>query len=353
MPLSPRRFFLQLASIMALLPLTACAASPDQPSGTSAQAAPLQAPRPPQIAAAGQVDFDTWLRQFRRDAIAEGIRPATLDAALSGVAPIPRVIELDRRQPETTLTFEEYLDRVVSEQRRAAARQRFEENRTLLEEVGRRFGVQPRFIVALWGIETDFGRLSGTYPVIAALATLAYDGRRSSFFRHELINALKIVDRYGIDPRRMMGSWAGAMGQSQFMPSSFLNFAVSYRGDAPPDIWTKREDVFASIANYLARSGWHGEETWGREVKIPGGFDTGLVGLAQRRTLAQWTAAGVRRMDGGTLPDRGLTASLVQPGGASGPTFLVYDNYRVILKWNNSSYFATAVGFLADSIEAP
>lgn len=347
-----RRLIIHYASILALLPLTACAASADHPPAQQTTAPPSAAGQAEtQVAAAGQADFDTWLRQLRRDAIAEGIRPATLDVALAGIAPIPRVIELDRKQPETTLTFDEYIERVVNEQRRAAARLRFEENRPLLEEVGRRYGVQPRFIVALWGIETDFGRLSGTYPVIAALATLAYDGRRSAFFRRELINALKIVDRDRVDPHHMLGSWAGAMGQSQFMPSSFLAYAVSYRGDGPPDIWSKRDDVFASIANYLARSGWHGDETWGREVRVPSGFDPGLIGLSQRKSLAQWTALGVRRMDGGTLPDRDLGGSLVQPGGAGGPTFLVYDNYRTILKWNNSSYFATAVGYLADSVE--
>lgn len=322
-----RRLLLQSAAALALVPLTACAA-PAEENG-----------------------FATWLEGFRREAVAQGIRPATLDVAFAGVAPIPRIIELDRKQPETTLTFDEYIDRVVSDQRRQAARQHEADNQALLDEVGRRFGVQPRFIVALWGIETDFGRVAGTYPVIAALATLAYDGRRSTFFRRELLNALKIVDRDHVDPHHMVGSWAGAMGQSQFMPSSFLAYAVSYRGDGPPDIWSKREDVFASIANYLARSGWHGNETWGREVRLPAGFDVNLVGLGVRKPLAQWTSLGIRRLDGATLPDRDLTASIVEPGGHEGPAFLVYDNYRTILKWNNSSYFATAVGYLADSAE--
>lgn len=322
-----RRLILQSAAIFAIVPLSACQAPAEEPS------------------------FETWLADFRREAITLGIHPATLDLALAGVQPLPRIIELDRKQPETALTFDEYIEHVVSDQRRELARHRLEENRRLLEEVGRRYGVQARFIVALWGIETDFGRVAGNYPVIAALATLAYDGRRSSFFRRELINALQIVDRDHVDPHRMLGSWAGAMGQSQFMPSSYLAYAVSYRGDGPPDIWSKREDVFASIANYLARSGWHGDETWGREVKLPAGFDADLVSLAVRKPLAQWGALGVRLADGGALPGRDLAASLVQPGGAGGPTLLVYENYRTILKWNNSSYFATAVGYLADSVE--
>jgi membrane-bound lytic murein transglycosylase B len=345
-----RRLILQSAAVLALLPLTACEAPAVQTQAAQAPAGPTpQAPAP--VEPTGQGDFASWLRGFRREAMAAGIRPATLDAAFDGVQPIPRVIELDHKQPETTLTFDQYIERVVNQQRRDTARQRLAENRALLDEVSRRYGVQPRFIVALWGIETDFGRLSGTYSVVAALATLAYDGRRAAFFRRELLNTLKIIDRDHVDPHHMLGSWAGAMGQCQFMPSSFLSYAVSYRGEGPPDIWTKRDDVFASISNYLARSGWHGEESWGREVRIPADFDPGLIGLAVRKPLAQWASLGVRRTDGGTLPDRALTASLVQPGGAGGPTFMIYDNYRTILKWNNSAYFATAVGYLADSME--
>jgi membrane-bound lytic murein transglycosylase B len=305
----------------------------------------------PSHAGAAEPSFASWLQGVRKDALAQGITPGTVDRALKGLAPIPRVIELDHRQPETTLTFADYIERVVTPQRRAAARQHFEENRALLEEVGHRYGVQPRFIVALWGIETDFGRVIGTYPVVAALATLAYDGRRSAFFRGELMNALKIIDRTHMDPNAMLGSWAGAMGQSQFMPSSFLRFAVSFKGDGAPDIWHNRADVFASIANYLARSGWHGDETWGRKVSLPASFDSALVGLEVKKPLSQWAKLGVRRADGTALPDGETTGSLIKPGGADGPTLLVYDNFRTLLKWNSSRYFATAVGYLADSLD--
>ncbi len=201
--------------------------------------------------------------------MAQGISAVTLDRAFAGVRPIPRIIELDHSQPETTLTFAQYIERVVPPARREAAHQRYVENKALLDEIGRRYGVQPRYIVALWGIETDFGRTIGTYPVVAALATLAYDGRRAAFFRRELIDALRIIQDDKIEPAAMIGSWAGAMGQSQFMPSSFLAFAVSYRGKAAPDIWTRKDDVFASIANYLSRSGWHGDQAWGEEVTAP------------------------------------------------------------------------------------
>lgn len=302
-------------------------------------------------AGAAEEDFATWLVGLRAEAVAAGIQPATLDRALDGLEPIPRVVELDHRQPEGTLAYADYLQRVVTPERRKTARQQLGQNRALLDEIGRRYGVQPRFIIALWGIETSFGRASGKFPVVAALATLAYDGRRSAFFRKELINALRIIDEDHIDPKDMLGSWAGAMGQSQFMPSTFRLYAVSYSGDGKRDIWHRREDAFASMANYLAQSGWNPGETWGRAVKLPERFDPALVGLGVTHSLAEWRKLGVRRSDGGPLPLRPLQASILTPGGGEGPAILVYDNYRVLLKWNTSSYFASAVGFLADSME--
>jgi membrane-bound lytic murein transglycosylase B len=300
-------------------------------------------------------DFGTWLQGMRQDAITQGISAATFDQALAGVQPIPRVIELDHKQPELTLTFQEYIDRVVPQSRREAAHQRYLDNKALLDEVAQRYGVPARYIVALWGIETNFGERIGSYSVVAALATLAYDGRRATFFRKELINALLIIQNDHIDPAAMIGSWAGAMGQSQFMPSSFLHFAVSYRGDGPPDIWNKPDDVFASIANYLASSGWKAGLPLGWQVVVPPGLDSSLVGLPQKRPLADWATLGIRRADGTPLvngqADAGLRAALVQPGGGDGPSFLVTDNFGVILRWNNSSYFALAVGYLADSVK--
>jgi membrane-bound lytic murein transglycosylase B len=296
---------------------------------------------------AAEPDFQAWIRGVRQEALAQGISSATLDRALGGVAPIPRVIELDQRQPETTLTFSEYVERVVSPQRRENARERLKENEALLEAVSARYGVPPRFIVALWGIETDFGRVTGKFPVIDALATLAFEGRRAAFFRRELISALRIIDRHHIDPRRMIGSWAGAMGQSQFMPSSFLTYAVSYRGEAAPDIWSRRDDVFASIANYLARVGWSGD-AWGAAVRLPAGLDPATE--SKLKPVSAWSAQGIRRVDGRPLGAPDTAAGLVAPQGLEGPIFLTYDNYRALLKWNNSNYFAIAVGYLADSM---
>jgi membrane-bound lytic murein transglycosylase B len=217
--------------------------------------------------------------------------------------------------------------------------------------VSRRYGVQPRFIVALWGIESNYGKRSGDFPEISALATLAYDGRRSAYFRKELMAAIKIVDQGWIRPEDMLGSWAGAMGQCQFMPSSYLQFAVSFNEDGRRDIWNRREDIFASIANYLARSGWHGDETWGRRVLLPTGFDTNLAGPSNRKPLAEWQRLGIRAMDGRDLVTREREAALLLPDGPNGPALLAFDNFRATLKWNNSSYFAAAVGYLADGVE--
>lgn len=296
--------------------------------------------------------FAQWRTQFRDTVLAAGISSATFDSAMAGVQPIARIIELDHAQPETKLAFSEYVRRLDSAQRRAGVRQHMADDRDLLVRVGRRFHVQPRFIVALWGIETDFGKFPGTYPVIAALATLAYDGRRSELFSRELIAALRIVQRDGIPPSQLRGSWAGAMGQCQFMPSSFLAYAVSFGGNGRPDIWSDRADVFASIANYLAKLGWSDRETWGRYVRAPANLPQDLVGLGTTRSLHDWERLGVRRADGGHLPAAALRASLLMPEGPGGPTLLVYSNFRTLLRWNNSQAFATSVGLLAEGDES-
>ncbi len=296
-------------------------------------------------------DFATWLVALRQEAEAKGISSGTLEAAFAGIRLIPRVLELDRNQPEFKLSFGQYMDRVAPRKRVNKGRKKFAENKDLLLTVGKRYKVQPRFVVALWGIETDFGRVSGGFKVIPALTTLAFDGRRSRFFRGELMHALTILEQGHIKPDKMMGSWAGAMGQSQFMPSSFVHHAVDFDGDGRRDIWTTKADVFASAANYLARSGWRDDQTWGRPVRLPSDFDLDLAGLKQRKRMAEWQGLGLRRADGGDLPARQLRAALVLPTtGAAKPAFLVYDNFYAILKWNRSNFFALAVGHLADAI---
>ena len=300
-------------------------------------------------AGAAEIDFDSWLAAFRTEALGRGISPATLASSFENVEPIPRVIELDRKQPEFTLTWDQYYAKVVNDLRVQRGRELLAQHRAVLTEIGAKYGVQPRFVVALWGIETDFGRITGGFNVIPALATLAYDGRRATYFRGELIAALTIIERGHVGPREMKGSWAGAMGQPQFMPSTFLNFAVDYNGDGRADIWRTPVDIFASAANYLAKSGWRDDLTWGRAVSAQALVDRGQYGLGVSRPLSDWQTLGIQRREGTTLPKRPINASLIE-AEANGPTFLVYENYRVLLKWNRSTFFALAVGHLADRI---
>ena len=299
--------------------------------------------------------FQQWLEELRAEASREGISENIINAALTNIKPIPRVIELDRKQPEFTLTFAKYLEIVVPQSRQQRARARYQTHKTLLKEIGDKYGVQPRFIVALWGIETDFGRVLGGFDVIPALVTLAYDGRRSAYFRGELLNALTILNQGHISVADMKGSWAGAMGQSQFMPSSFLNFAEDYDADGRRDIWTTQSDVFASAANYLKQSGWRDDITWGREVKLPKSEENAfnpmdLHDAKTRKSLPQWAALGVKDVSGDALPTRNISARLVLPDGIDGRAYLAYGNYEAILKWNRSNYFAIAVGVLSDSM---
>lgn len=297
-------------------------------------------------------EFNTWLDTLKIEARSKGISQSTIESSLSGIKPIPRVIELDRKQPEFTLTFKEYLRRVVSDRRIRIGKAKLVEHEKLLAEITIKYGVQPRYIIALWGIETDFGRITGGFPVISSLATLAYDGRRSKFFRKELFLALKIVDKGHITAKDMLGSWAGAMGQNQFMPSSFHAYAVDYNRDGSKDIWKTLPDIFASIANYLSKSGWQGDQTWGRAVRLPDKFSSKLLGRKIKKGLNQWHELGVRKLSGKDLPKRNLISSIIRPEkGMVGPAFVVYHNYGVILKWNRSNYFATAVGTLSDKIK--
>jgi membrane-bound lytic murein transglycosylase B len=301
-------------------------------------------------AAAAPGDFRAYLAGVRDDALAAGIRPGTVDFALHYARYLPHVIELDNRQPERTISFAEYLDKVVTPERIASARRHLADNRLLLDAVSERYGVDAPVIVALWGVESDFGKTTGDYWVVSALATLGYEGRRSFYFRRELIAALRILDQGDIRADRMLGSWAGAMGQCQFMPSTYLRYAVDYDARGQRDIWRDRADVFASIANFVTHLGWRAGESWGWEVALPGGFDTRYAGLETRQPLDVWRRLGVRDMDGRTLPEEGGEASLVMPDGVGGAAYLVFDNFRVIMRWNKSTYFATAIGYLTDSM---
>ncbi|MGE0152954.1 MAG: lytic transglycosylase domain-containing protein [Reyranellaceae bacterium] len=305
------------------------------------------------IVLAGQASanpsFEAWVRQLRPEATAQGVSAATFDAAFAGLQPLPRVIELYERQPEVKLSFDEYLARVVPPTRIERGRQLLKENRPLLDQIGAQYGVPSRLIVALWGVESDYGNRQGDYNVIAALATLSWSGKRAAFFKQELIAALKIVDQGHATAPTLLGSWAGALGQCQFMPSNFLRLTVDHDGDGRRDIWRSRPDVFASIANYMNKVHWRTGQSWGREVRLPARFPVKAHANA-RRKLDEWQKLGLRRQDGGDLPTAAFTAQLVLPQGSE-RAFLVYDNHRAILAWNRSTFFALAVGQLMDALE--
>lgn len=295
-------------------------------------------------------EFSRWLHGVRSDALAAGISPATLDQAFDGLQPRSEVLAADRSQPEFKRTLEEYLARAINAQRVNEGRELLTKHRRLFGKLAVRYKVPPRILVALWGIETSFGRHQGKLPVIQSLATLAFDGRRGDYFRSELFAALHILEDGLFSADQLQGSWAGAMGQLQFMPSTYRRYAVDLSGDGRSDIFADPADALASAANYLAGSGWATDQTWGREVRLPKSFDRRLLGLEQQKTLRDWQKLGVRKSDGKQLPRVAMQGSLVQPDGPGGRTFLVYQNYRVLRTWNRSHNFAIAVGILADRI---
>lgn len=294
--------------------------------------------------------FQLWLKQLEEQARAQGVKEHTLQDIFSGLTPNPTVIALDRKQPEKTKGFRQYKAGVVAESRVKEARRLYRQHYALLHEIGAHYGVQPRFIVSLWGIETSFGANMGNFNVTRSLATLAFDGRRSDFFRGELLQLLTIMEKNHLANSAVKGSWAGAMGQTQFMPSSYNKFAVDYNHDGFADIWHTKADVFASIANYLAKTGWDNNTGWGRKVQLPPNFDTALTGMEQRKALNEWSRLGVKTADGHMLPAKAIAASLIILDNNPHEAYIVYNNYRVLLDWNKSKYFATAVGLLADKI---
>lgn len=297
-----------------------------------------------------QASFQQWLQEFAAEAAERGVGPETIDQVLENVELLPRVIELDRRQPEFTQTFWAYVNGRVSENRIRQGKRLLTEHAALLREIEDKYGVQGRFLVAFWGLETNFGQFLGGFSVIDALATLAYDERRSAFFRAELFDALGVIESGHIKREKMVGSWAGAMGQPQFMPSTFARYAVDEDGDGRKDIWGALPDVFGSAANYLSKLGWDNQYTWGREVRLPEQFDLDLADLRLKKPLDEWNTLGIKRMDKRALPSADIEASLILPAGHKGPAFLVYNNFEAILSWNRSLLYAVSVGHLADRL---
>ena len=296
-------------------------------------------------------DFSSWLDQFRQEAMTKGISRATLDAALGDVQPIARVLELDQRQPEFVDTFWNYLDQRINPKQVRLGKDKLWLNRKLLAQVQKRHGVPAPVLVSLWGMETKYGNFTGGFSTPAALATLAHDGRRASFFRGELIDALRILQEGHIDPGHMRGSWAGAMGQMQFMPSTFLGYAVDADGDGRKDIWRSLPDALDSGAQFLSQLGWRNGELWGREVRLPQGFDYDQAALNKKRSVNEWAELGVTLADGRSLPKSDMPGAILLPQGYAGPAFLVYRNFEVIMAWNRSINYALAVLLMADRLQ--
>ena len=316
-------------------------------------AAPVEESRP---------EFSEFVAKLKEQAVAQGVTPATVEAAFANLEPLDIVVERDRSQPEVELTIDQYVSRRLTRAFVRTAAERKREHRADLAAIAKKYGVSSSLVVAIWGMESNFGRFTGTRPTVQALATLAWEGRRRAFFTAELIHALQILDKGYIELDQMKGSWAGAMGQTQFMPSSYVAHAQDFDGDGRRDIWKTLPDVFASIANYMIAYGWKDDELWGREVRVPRGGATKLaasVGFRQSGCraareltvpipLAKWQAMGVRTASGGALPKVARSASLLRAGTKS---YLVYSNYDSLLGYNCAHAYALAVGLLSDRLD--
>ena len=341
------RLPIRLARIVMSAALLACPVAAHAQDG----AAPAAAPPP----------FDTWLADLRTEALSRGIRQEVVDAALSDIEPVEQILDRDRTQAEFALDLTGYIKRRLTRATLRTAKQVYAEHRALLQQVGKKYGVQPRIITAVWGLESNFGRFSGVRPTIPALATLAYDPRRATLFRNELFSALEIVNRGDIELDRLKGSWAGALGQPQFMPSTYLKFSQDFDGDGRRDIWSSLSDVFASVAFYLSEHGWSDKSTWGREVKVSKAAAAAIAKLPRReegcraeralttsRPLKEWRKIGVRTSSGAPLPNGPSDASLVTDGYRY---FLVYKNYEALLAYNCATSYAISIGMLSDTIK--
>ena len=292
--------------------------------------------------------FAEWREQLRAEAFSLGISEETLLAIDDLEAPLERVLELDDAQPEFIQTFTRYLSLRITPLQINRGQALLRQYAVLLEEVRQSYGVQPHYLVSFWAIESNYGRATGGFSVLQALATLAFDPRRADFFRTELLTALKIIDDGHIAVDNMSGSWAGAMGQLQFLPSVFARYGIDGDNDGKIDIWNSLPDIFHSAANFLSQSGWRGDERWGREVLLPSNFDFSLTGTRTRKPLQEWNELGIIQMNGSPIPVANMQASVILPAGAGGPAFLTYANFRATMVYNPSTFYALTVGHLAD-----
>lgn len=343
----PHQFPRRALALLPLLLLAACAQAPAEnlPTITTPAAAQTTAEEP-------LTSFADWRQALRSEAIAAGIDAALFDRVLAGISPDPAVLKADSSQPEFTRPVWEYLDGAVSSSRIGRGRVLLAQHNLVLQRIEQQYGVEAQILVAIWGLESNFGNNIGSNSVIRSLATLAYDGRRQGFWRVQLLAALQILQNGDVPSEHMIGSWAGAMGQTQFMPTTYNQHAVDFDGDGKRDLWNSSTDALASAAHYLQASGWQRGQPWGFEVSLPNGFDYALADPDQRRTLAEWAELGVRPL-APTGAAASARASLQLPAGHQGPAFLLLDNFRSILKYNNSTSYALAIGLLADNLLRP
>ena len=290
------------------------------------------------------------IQKLQEQAKIAGLPQSITDDVIPKLKYLPRVIELDRSQPEFTQTFLTYLKKRVTPRRVEEGQRLYKKHKDFLQSLTRQYGIPGRYLIAFWGMETNYGHYLGKMSTLNSLATLACDKRRSEYFSSELLVALQLVNRESLVPEKMQGSWAGAMGHTQFMPSTYIQYAVDGDGDGKINLWSSKKDALASSANYLQKLGWNTGERWGREVKLPENFSYQMAGLKKWKSLKEWNSLGVTTVYGSALPNVDIKASILVPSGHKGPVFLVYPNFDIVMKWNQSKHYALAVGLLADRI---
>lgn len=340
----------------AVLVMTGCAAGAQPVSDTSSGSSSASSgtrnassDNSPAPSTHSPTDFNTCLAELQERAGRENLSPRAV-ATVATMQQQQRVLELDGAQPEFVQTFGQYLNARLSEDRIRRGRELYARHRTFLDELTQRYGVPGQYLVAFWGLETNYGGYLGNMPTLDSLATLACNPRRGDYFSTEFLTALRVMDRESLSPEQMRGSWAGAMGHTQFMPSNYMRYAVDGDGDGRIDLWGSEKDALASAAHFLNQLGWQEGVRWGREVSLPSGFDYGSTGRSHTRPVSEWAAQGILTADGKTLPAADIKASILVPAGHRGPAFLIYDNFAVIMKWNRSESYALSVGLLADRI---
>lgn len=301
------------------------------------------------VYANAQIPWSVWVQQLRQEAVSQGVNPVLFDNIFKGMAPDTRVLHFDRTQPEKRITFNQYRKSRIDAFRIKLGVSEYKRNQQILNVIAEHYGVNPCFILAFWGIESSYGRFKGSFPVIKSLASLAYNSPRADFFRSELLVALQIVNDGHVSLGDFKGEWAGASGNPQFLPTSWKRYAVDYDGDGHKDIWNSLPDTFASIANYMKINGWQTGEPWAIEVDLPANFPTELTTQKVQKTVAEWVQMGIKPAYGFQLPaNQTLLAKIVQPYG--GPAFMAFKNFSMIMRYNNSTFYAGSVGYLADSI---